>query len=89
MGIGEGIETALAASRRFHVPVWAATSATLLECWVPPAGAETILIAGDNDASWTRQAAAFALARRLVREGDVVEVRVPFTKDRDWADEDA
>jgi putative DNA primase/helicase len=54
-----------------------------------PAGAETILIAGDNDASWTRQAAAFALARRLVREGDVVEVRVPFTKDRDWADEDA
>lgn len=89
MGIGEGIETALAASRRFHVPVWAATSATLLEGWVPPAGAETILIAGDNDASWTGQAAAFALARRLVREGYAVEVRVPGTKDRDWADEDA
>jgi putative DNA primase/helicase len=89
MGIGEGIETALAASRRFRVPVWAATSATLLECWVPPDGAETILIAGDNDASWTGQAAAFALARRLVREGYGVEVHVPSTKGRDWADEDA
>lgn len=89
MGIGEGIETALAASRRFHMPVWAATSATLLECWVPPTGAEKILVAGDNDASLTGQAAAFALARRLVREGYAVEVRIPGTKDRDWADEDA
>lgn len=89
MGIGEGIETALAASRRFQVPVWAATSATLLECWVPPSGAEKILIAGDNDASWTGQAAAFALARRLDREGYAVEVLIPSTKDRDWADGDA
>lgn len=89
MGIGEGIETALAASRRFHVPVWAATSATLLECWTPPTGAEKILIAGDNDASWTGQAAAFALAKRLVREGYAVEVRIPNMKDRDWADEEA
>lgn len=88
MGISEGIETALAASRRFHVPVWAATSATLLEGWAPPAGAEQILIAGDNDASCTGQAASFALARRLVREGYAVEVRMPGTKDRDWADED-
>jgi putative DNA primase/helicase len=86
MGIGEGIETALAASRRFHVPVWAATSATLLASWVPPAGAEKIMIAGDNDGSWTGQAAAFALARRLTRDGYAVEVRIPGTQDRDWAD---
>lgn len=87
IGIAEGIETALAASRRFCMPVWAATNATLLECWVPPAGAEHILIAGDNDSSCTGQAAAFGLARRLVREGFTVDVQIPSATGKDWADE--
>lgn len=87
IGIGEGIETALAASRRFAVPVWAASNAVLLETWIPPTGVEKVLIAGDNDSSFTGQSAAFALARRLVREGYAVEVRIPSAADRDWADE--
>lgn len=87
IGIAEGIETALAASKRFGLPVWAATNAVLLEAWAPPAGVEHVLIAGDNDASYTGQAAAFALARRLVREGYAVEIQIPGTEGRDWADE--
>ena len=87
MGVGEGIETALAASRRFGVPVWAATNAVLLEAWIPPAGVSAVLIAGDNDTSYTGQAAAFALAKRLRREGYAVEVHVPGVSGTDWADE--
>jgi putative DNA primase/helicase len=87
MGIAEGIETALAASRRFGVPVCAATNAVLLESWVPPAGVSEVLIAGDNDASYTGQSAAFALAKRLVREGYTVEVQIPGAVGKDWADE--
>ncbi len=87
IGIAEGIETALAASQRFGVPVWAATNATLLECWVPPAGVKQVLIAGDNDASYTGQAAAHVLARRLVREGYAVEVQLPAAVGKDWCDE--
>lgn len=87
LGIAEGIETALAASRRFSVPVWAATNATLLADWMPPAGVERVLIAGDNDASYTGQAAAFALAKRLVRDGYQVEIQIPETEGKDWADE--
>ena len=87
IGIGEGIETALAASRRFGVPVWAAGNAVLLDAWMPPAGVEAVLIAGDNDASWTGQAAAFSLARRLVRDGYAVEVQIPGAIGKDWADE--
>jgi putative DNA primase/helicase len=86
LGIAEGIETALAASNRFGVPIWAATSATLLESWVPPTGVERVLIAGDADASFTGQAAAYALARRLLRDGYAVEVQIPDEIERDWAD---
>jgi len=87
LGIAEGIETALAASIRFQTPVWAATNATLLADWVPPEGVKRVLIAGDNDASYTGQAAAFSLARRLVRDGYQVEIQIPDTEGRDWADE--
>jgi putative DNA primase/helicase len=86
LGIAEGIETALAASQRFGVPVWAATNATLLECWLPPAGVREVLIAGDNDSSYTGQSAAFALARRLVRGGLTVEIQIPSVVGTDWAD---
>jgi len=87
LGIAEGIETALAASIRFSVPVWAATNAVLLEAWVPPEGVERVVIAGDNDASFTGQAAAYGLARRLVQKGLAVEIRIPDQVERDWADE--
>lgn len=87
LGIAEGIETALAAARRFGLPVWAATNATLLEAWVPPKGVTSVLIAGDNDASCTGQAAAYSLARRLAREGYAIEVQIPSTAGKDWADE--
>lgn len=86
LGIAEGIETALAASIRFGVPVWAATNAVLLEAWMPPEGVERVLIAGDNDASFTGQAAAFALARRLVQKGLAVEIQIPDRVGKDWAD---
>ena len=86
IGIAEGIETALAASNRFDVPVWAASNAVLLEAWIPPVGVERVLIAGDNDASCTGQAAAFALAKRLTRDGYLVEVHIPNAIDTDWAD---
>jgi putative DNA primase/helicase len=87
LGIAEGIETALAASIRFQMPVWAATNAVLLESWVPLSGVKRVLIAGDNDPSWTGQAAAYALAKRLVRDGFAVEVRIPDAAGKDWADE--
>lgn len=87
LGIAEGIETALAASIRFGVPFWAATNAALLESWFPPVGVERVMIAGDNDASFTGHAAAYALARRLVQKGLAVEVHIPERVGKDWADE--
>lgn len=89
MGIAEGIESALGAAKRFGLPVWAATNAALLESWAPPEGVERVLIAGDNDSgsSWAGQAASYNLAKRLVREGYAVEVKIPGIAGKDWADE--
>jgi putative DNA primase/helicase len=86
LGIAEGIETALSASALFGVPCWAAVNAGMLAVWQPPLEVERILIFGDNDASYTGQAAAYALARRLRLEGFIVEVEVPAEPEADWND---
>ena len=77
LGIAEGIETALSATALFGVPCWAAVNAGMLAAWQPPPEVRRIPIFGDNDASYTGQAAAYALARRLRSEGFIVEVEVP------------
>jgi len=90
LGIAEGIETALAAAARFNVPVWAALTANALSKWVPPSGVDHVLVFGDCDASFTGQAAAYSLARRLTTQFRVkVDVHIPQTIGRDWADSDA
>lgn len=87
LGIAEGIETALAASRLFSMPVWSAISSGGMESWRPPAGVEKVIVFGDNDASFTGQASAYALAKALRLKGVDAEVRIPEQVGKDWADE--
>ena len=87
LGIAEGIETALAASRKFSVPVWAAISAGLLEQWMPPESVKSVIVFGDNDASYTGQASAYALAKKLRLKGVNADVRIPELVGTDWADQ--
>lgn len=87
MGIAEGIETALAASKRYKLPVWAAYSATLLKQWEPPPECKRVVIFGDNDASFTGQEAAYALAKKLANMGITTSVLIPETIGADFADE--
>lgn len=88
LGIAEGIETALAASKRFGLPVWAAINATMLAKWQPPEGVKAVTIFGDNDVKFGGAAAAYALAHRLACTTNVtVEVAIPEALGTDWADE--
>ena len=86
LGIAEGIETALSASRLFDVPVWAALNATLMQKWTPPEGCDEVVIFADNDANHTGQAAAHTLARRLAMKGLATTVHVPPAEGDDWND---
>lgn len=87
MGIAEGIETALAASIIFKMPVWAAVSGVGLSKWTPPAVAKTIYVFADNDANFAGQAKAYALAHRLATlfKREVV-VDMPDIIGNDWND---
>jgi putative DNA primase/helicase len=86
LGIAEGPETAIAAYQRDGVPTWAGISSTILEAFQPPAGVRCVVVFGDNDLSFEGQRAAYSLARRLVREGYGVDVRIPPKPNTDWLD---
>ena len=87
LGICEGIETAFAASKRFGLPVWSAIDAGKLAKWQPPVGCKSVVVFGDNDRTFTGQAAAYTLANRLAVKGFEVSVQIPGQEGRDWADE--
>ena len=84
MGIAEGIETALSAAFLSSMPVWAALTAGNLAGWVPPAGVRSVTIFGDNDVSFTGQAAAYKLAHRLHAQGFAIVVEIPGVVGEDW-----
>lgn len=88
MCVAEGIETALHAAARFGAPCWSAITAGGLEKWEPPADCRTLIIAGDNDASFTGQAAAYSLARKLTNRKQPIscDVKLPPVVGTDWAD---
>lgn len=87
LGIAEGIETAIAAAKRFQLPVWSALNSALLKKWIPPLGVTHVTIFGDNDKAFGGQSAAYELAHRLVTRNRMeVTVNIPQTVGKDWAD---
>lgn len=86
LGIAEGIETALSASKLFGVPCWAAVNATMLAAWVPPEGVREVVVFGDNDSGFAGQAAAYQLAQRIRASGVLARVEIPSEIDTDFND---
>lgn len=86
MAITEGIETALGVMTYEGTACWAAYSANNLAKFNPPDGITSLVIYGDRDRSYTGQAAAYELARRMQAKGIGVEVALPPDEDQDWLD---
>ena len=86
LGIAEGIETAIAASERSGIPVWAALNAGFLGKWECPKEIKKVVVFGDNDSNFAGQKAAYILANKLAIQGKSVEVKIPETIGEDWLD---
>lgn len=86
LGAGEGIETSLAGSQFFGVPVWATVDAGGMEGLQIPGSIRRILIFADHDPSRTGLKAASTLAYRLIRAKHDVTILMPTTSASDWAD---
>jgi|TARA_R110001606_G_scaffold123926_3_gene257213 putative DNA primase/helicase len=77
LGIAEGIETALSASDKYNVPVWATVNSGFMKKFRAPPGITKLYIFADNDKSGTGHASAFECARaNLAAKNDVVDVTV-------------
>ena len=92
LGIAEGIETALSASKIFGIPVWAALNAGNLEGFRPPDGVTEVVICADHDANFVGQASAHIVARDILRWADQrkldisVRIELPEMAGDDWND---
>jgi putative DNA primase/helicase len=83
MGIAEGIETAIAAGRLFHMPVWSVICANGIETFQPPPECRHLVIFADHDHHGVSQRAAEKLCARL---SITTEIRVPEQPGTDWND---
>ena len=81
MGLAEGIETALSASRLFSLPVWASLGASRLKSVWLPRTCRSVVIFADNGASGLR--AAHAAARHFREQKRTALVQPPS---RDFGD---
>ncbi len=94
MGVAEGIETALAASiLNGGMPVWAVLSTAGLLRFQPPLVCKKLFIFADKDEKFAGEAAATALAHRLMTARTPIEADVkvpdpeaPFRIKTDWND---
>ncbi len=86
IGIAEGIETAMAASHMYELPVWSAINSSMLKNWIAPEGVKSVVIFADNDQKFGGQAAAYHLAHKLSVKGLDVSVHVPDFAGKDFND---
>lgn len=87
IGLAEGIETALSVTQLYGIPCWATGDAGRLERFQPPAGVGRITVFCDMDQNHTGEAAAEALAKRLIiKHGIGCEVRRDCARGTDYND---
>lgn len=88
LAVAEGIETALAVTKRFGYVCWSLISTAGMVKFRPPPGVKALSIYADNDEKFGGQAAAYTLAHRLATMPNpiAVDVFLPAFRGTDWAD---
>lgn len=74
MGIAAGVENALAVTKIYGVPCWAAPSNDMFGMFRPPDGVKQLIIYSDNHQDCVRQQEAYKLAERLHKNTEIITV---------------
>jgi putative DNA primase/helicase len=83
LGVGEGLESSIAAGSLHGLPVWSALNAPLLSKFEPPAQIKRLIVYCDHDVAGLD--AALKLIERL--QGKVrIEIKTPTAPAKDWAE---
>jgi putative DNA primase/helicase len=83
MGIAEGVETALSATRLFRIPVWSVICAYGIETFEPPPECRHLIVFADHDRHGKGLQAAEQLRGRLTIP---VDIQMPDRPGTDWND---
>jgi putative DNA primase/helicase len=83
LGIAEGIETALSATRLFRIPVWSVLCDHGIKSFEPPPECEHLIVFADHDVHGVSQRAAAALCAKL---SFPTEIKMPDAPGTDWND---
>jgi putative DNA primase/helicase len=90
MGVAEGVETALAASILFGMPVWAALSTYGMTHFEPPKACKKLWVYGDHDENHAGQVVAELLVHRMRQTNKIAcEAKTPVPTlpgKMDWND---
>ena len=86
LGIAEGIETALCASKLFGMPGVVRHQRQRYPQLGAAPEVKAVVVFGDNDSSFIGQAAAYDKAKDLRLHGLDVEIQIPPTLGTDWCD---
>jgi putative DNA primase/helicase len=92
VGLGEGLETALAVRAAYGIPVWSTINSTLMKYVKLPEHIRTVYLFGDNDRKCAGQTAVAEAANRFEQEGRKVKIFIPTgeipadQKSLDWND---
>lgn len=84
MGIAEGIETALAASRLFCISVWSVLCAHGIETFEPPPECQHLIVFADHDRHGASHRAAESLRAKII--SFPIEIKMPDQPGTDWND---
>lgn len=87
IGIAEGIETALSATKLYRTKVWATLNTSFMKKFIAPSGVKHLIIYADSDSNGAGHVAAFECGNRNILNGnDVEKVTIMWPESGDFND---
>lgn len=87
IGIAEGIETALSATKLYKTKAWATLNTSFMKKFIAPSGVKHLIIYADSDANGAGHVAAFECGNKnILSKNDIEKVTIMWPESGDFND---